>query len=380
MKIFFPIGSFFPAQCGGPSNIIYWLAKALGRQNGLTVEVVTTGREIPPEIPLNTFIDTEYGQVIYCRTRFHYFPLRMLFHSLKALHRCDVIHLTALFYPPSFILAFFAILLNKRVVWSIHGELDPEALRFQSWKKKPVLSFIKIFLKNKVVFHATSSEENEHIKINFGPLSSCILIPNGIEMPEKRIRNAKDDNPYFLFVGRLHPIKGLELLLNALNASNLFAEMPYRMIIAGKHNTPYGEQLKSIARKDIVLQNKVNFIGQIEGDYKEELYTNAHFLILPSFSENFGMVVVESLAQGTPVIASTGTPWEILPEKKAGFWVEPTIEGIRNGIENAIQMPLSTYAFFRDQSSQLAQQFDINLLVGQWVRVYRGEEANHLTN
>ena len=77
------------------------------------------------------------------------------------------------------------------------------------------------------------------------------------------------------------------------------------------------------------------FVGPIEGEKKESAFSNADLFVLPTYSENFGIVVAEALAHGLPVLTTTGAPWSMLPERGCGWWVDATVEGIAEGLRQA---------------------------------------------
>lgn len=82
----------------------------------------------------------------------------------------------------------------------------------------------------------------------------------------------------------------------------------------------------------------VVFTGPVYSAAKDWMFRHAWVSVLPSYSENFGGVVVEALAQGTPVIASMGTPWRMLAERHCGWWVNPTPENLADAVRVALEM------------------------------------------
>ena len=374
MKVLFPINIFYPAQ-GGPSNVVYWIAKALVKK-GVAVTIVTTNSEVEGKVPADQWLETDYGRVIYYTCLSVLLPWRMMFSSLAAIPHCDVLHLTSLYYPSSLISAVVARWYGKFIIWSAHGELDELALIYSTWKKKPVLWLIRHFLSKNVTFHSTCENETQRIKLLIGQQVRVIEIPNFLELPA--LVNATQPNQrYLLYIGRIHPKKAIENLINALPGSLQFTALKLKLFIAGDADNPYADKLKEQIN-NLNLQDKVQFLGSIEGDAKEELYANAYFLILPSHTENFGNVVVESLAQGTPVIASTGTPWAILEEKQAGFWVENNPAALTAALEKALHLSTEDYQQYRDRAMNLAHQsFDIHENVGEWIAAYQTVIANY---
>lgn len=265
----------------------------------------------------------------------------------------------------------FAAFLKKPIMWSCRGNLDEEALIFGAWKKRPVLWFIKKFLSGqRVTFHATSPEESGHIRKTIGPAARIVEIPNFLELP-KTMPHIEQNPPYLLYVGRIHPVKALDNLLAALAMSRRFLESGYILKIAGDDNNAHGEQLRKQAH-ELGLQHKTQFLGHIEGEAKQHLYANAQFTLLPSHTENFGNVVIESLAQATPVIASKGTAWEMLETETAGFWTSNHPPDLARSIDRALNLSPKIYSVYREKSIALARErFDIETNVEVWINTYQ---------
>lgn len=130
-----------------------------------------------------------------------------------------------------------------------------------------------------------------------------------------------------LFTGRVTPIKGLG---NAVAALPLVGD--WRLRIVGPDQEGHTNELKALAAEEGVAE-RIDFVGAKYGDELAREYLNADCFILPSFSENFGSVVVEALASGLPVIASKGTPWAVLEERKCGWWVKNDPETLARTIQ-----------------------------------------------
>lgn len=367
MKILFPIGSLYPAQTGGPSNTIYWLAKALSRK-GVLVKIVTSNKDIENgNVVLDKWLVMDYGKVRYCKTLRHYLPLSVIRHSLKALRTVDLIHLTALFYPPSLLTALMASFIGKPIVWSVRGELHPSALKYSALRKRVYLLLIRS-VKHKITFHATSPEEAECIKKNFGKTTKVVQIPNYIELPSLII--SQETNRYLLFIGRIHPIKALEKLIEAVGQSHMFMNGQVVLRIVGNGEPAYISFLINRV-KELKLDAKITFQDAVLGHKKQQLYADAKFTLLVSESENFGNVVVESLSQCTPVIASLGTPWQILERKCAGYHTSNDPLELSKKIDEALSLTCQQYEKMRSKARELAENdFDIKRNIGKWISVY----------
>lgn len=133
-----------------------------------------------------------------------------------------------------------------------------------------------------------------------------------------------------LFLGRLHPIKAIERLLEAM-ALVQRRGVEVRLVIAGDGEARYQRSLQVLAER-MDLGRSVRFAGHVKGTVKEQVIRAADVLVLPSFSENFGIVVAEALANGVPVIASRGTPWHELERQGCGRWVRNDPESLAGAI------------------------------------------------
>lgn len=344
------------------------MARAL-QSAGQDVTVIATSLGAENKIVADTWLNTEYGRVIYFSAYFHSIPGRMLWTIARNMPLCEVVHLNSIFYPPSLFSALIAGCYKKPIIWSPRGELDEKALVYSTWKKKPVLWLIRRFLSTKIVFHSTSPEESERVRIVFGSNVQVVELPNFMEIPARI--EPLPERPYLLSIGRIHPKKALENLIAALPLSNEFMQSDFVLKIAGDCQNTYGAYLKNQVA-ELGLHHKVLFIGAVEGEAKQNLYAGAYFSILPSHTENFGNVVIESLAQGTPVIASRGTPWSMLSESEAGIWTDNSPENMAHSLNEALRLSGQEYKIWRQNAHQLARsKFDIQANIGQWVNTYQ---------
>ncbi|MVM29260.1 glycosyltransferase [Spirosoma sp. HMF4905] len=371
MKILLSADCFYPAQMGGPSNTIYWQAKAL-KCAGHDVTVIATSQNLPSSVPLNRWLTLACGQVIYTRNPHFYLPLNHIWQGWLAIQKADIVHINSLFYPASMIWVLMSRLVGKPVVWSPHGELSPIALQFRPHLKRLILGIIKR-CDPTVQFHATSATETMHIRQHFGATVVVGEILNRMELPALVLPTPIDQasQPYLLFIGRLHPIKAIDHLLMALSASNVFIESNYVLKLAGPENDKaYARTLIELVQK-LGLSAKVSFIGHVQDEAKEHLYANARLTILPSHSESFGNVVIESLAQGTPVVASTNTPWQLLETERVGSWVSNEPVKLQEAIDRYLTMPINEYVGYRERAVELARQrFSIAGNNGEWDQFY----------
>ena len=265
---------------------------------------------------------------------------------------------------PNFFIAICARLKKKKIVWSPRGELFDTAVNGNRGKKFYFLLLRVLFGKH-ILFHATSEAENKSI-LKYFPKSKVVVIPNYMELPERQ----KVDSDYsdFLFVGRIAPLKALEKLIDGLSLSRFFKDSRYCFKLVGGVERQFEDYYKGLLNqvKRLGLDEKVKFIGSLTGKAKYQAYASARYSFLVSESENFGNVVIESLSQGTPVVASTGTPWDELPLNKAGFWISNAPEIIAETLDVIIGQSEEQYMKYRDGALHFSKMFDIYEHVGEW--------------
>lgn len=250
----------------------------------------------------------------------------------------DVFHGHGLWLMPNVYPSWVAARSRTPVVLSPRGLLGPEALKFSAWRKK---AFWRLFQKRAVglaaCLHATSEQEYSDIRA-FGITKPVAVIPNGIHLPGLEPRAPLDPrrDRTVLYLGRIHPIKGLDSLLRAW-AKVQSSRPDWTLRIAGPDEAGYTQSLRQLAR-DLSVE-RVTFDPAVFGPEKTRLYASASLFVLPSLSENFAMTVAESLAAGTPVIATKGTPWPGLAQHHCGWWIENGTDPLAEALAVATAMP-----------------------------------------
>jgi len=342
MKVLHVSPSFYPAKAyGGTIRSGYGLCHGLAGL-GCDVLVLTTdtnGLDHTLEVPTDKEVQVDNLRVRYCHKwlRHSVSPalLRVLPNYVKW---ADVVHLTAVYSFPTFPTLFSSRLFNKPVVWSSRGAL-------QRWEgsSRMVLKWIwesicgKLAGKNKLVLHATSHGEAEESLKRF-PGMRAVVIPNGVEIPGSVRRTDSNGELRLLYLGRLHPIKGIDALLEACGIVE--KQSPdWHLRIAGAGSPSYVGFLKSKAQQ-LRLSQRVEFLGEVFDEEKETLFAECDVALVPSHVENFAMVVAESLAHAVPVIASKGTPWKGLETNRCGLWVDNDPESLAAAICAIRTMPL----------------------------------------
>lgn len=177
-------------------------------------------------------------------------------------------------------------------------------------------------------FHATAMSEYEDIRRK-GFRQPIAVIPNGVDIPPAGQMTATPRRT-LLFLGRIHKNKGLDMLLSAWRVLHeRFADWDLK--IAGPDNQGYLAEMKSLAER-LRLQ-RVEFVGPVYGEAKWQMYRDSDLFVLPTYSENFGMSVAESLAAGTPAVVTNGAPWQGLETHEAGGWIDIGVDPLVAALE-----------------------------------------------
>ena len=222
--------------------------------------------------------------------------------------------------------------LGYKVVLTPHGMLEPWIIKRHYWTKK--VPALWLYQKKAIVeadyLHATAESEKENLlKLRYN--SKIEVIANGIDIDKITVKTSWQKRKEMLFLSRIHVKKGINFLIEAI--ATLKEELKgYKINIAGEGEESYIYELKQMAYK-LGVGEQIHFIGGVYGNRKWELFRNADLFVLPTHSENFGIVVAEALACGTPVITTKGTPWGELETENCGWWTEvgtnPTVHALR---------------------------------------------------
>lgn len=212
------------------------------------------------------------------------------------------------------------------IIWSTHGMTSPWSLQHKWWKKLPAwILYQKRDLKNAAVIHCTTElEVNWNKQLGF---EKCFIAPLGTNETSCKSQNEQTKTKkILLYVGRIHPVKGLINLIQAWG--ELFSNKSiikngtekWKLRIVGPDEAGHEAILKALVT-DLGLHESVEFPGPKFGNELSAEYESCDCLTLPSFSENFGATVVDALAHGKPCIASKFTPWKELQDRGCGWWV-----------------------------------------------------------
>jgi len=255
-------------------------------------------------------------------TILNWFSMTKEFHTFLDYEKPNIVHINGIWSPQNWGFQKVAQELGIKVIVSPHGMLEPWIMEHNPWKKK-----IAMFLyQNKAIqradhIHATAQMEADNVK-NLGFSNHISIIPNGIDLTEIKKVKKVYGRKKMVFLSRIHPKKGIELLLEAWRSMDT---MDWTLEIAGNGEVDYIRTLTQSAKG---LKN-VRFVGPQYGEAKWDFLRSADVMVLPTYSENFGIVVAEAFAVGVPVITTKGTPWEDLESYKCGWWIELSVSNLK---------------------------------------------------
>lgn len=275
----------------------------------------------------------------------------LAFRKYLKTHVFDVIHVHGTWTPFLAIASFLARSQGIPIIVSPHGCLEPLALAHRAWKKKLALAIYqrRVFTRASMIV-ATARQELESIR-RIGIKCPVAVIPIGVDTSCVMTRHLGEERR-FLFLSRLHPIKGLPDLVKAWA---LVRRSGWRVVIAGPDEDGHLDVIRAQIQQ-LGLERDFEFTGMVTGERKEALFSEADVFVLPTYSENFGLVIAEALARGVPVITTTGAPWDDIVSHRCGWWVPPGADSIAQALEAAMDLPREDLQEMGQRGAQLAKE------------------------
>jgi glycosyltransferase involved in cell wall biosynthesis len=300
---------------------------------------------------------------------------------LRILEReaADIVHLHGLWSYGSVAVQLWNWRFGKPVVVSPHGMVDEWALRHQALKKTVAGAVYEWKnLRNAARIHALTESETKSLEA-LG-YTNVVAIPNGVNVPA-RIEAAKAEKKIVLFLGRLHPKKGIAETLVAwsiFQRETRIAPEEWQLVIAGWDDGGHLNDLKKMVEK-LDISEHVKFLGPIFGPEKEALYASAHALVLASHSEGLPMTVLEAWSHGKPAFITDQCN---LPEGVAfgaAFKITTEPDDIAATMVSVLPDTGRLFAAGRAARALAMRSFNWDEICDRWVFLYRSlHETNAL--
>jgi glycosyltransferase involved in cell wall biosynthesis len=319
-------------QASGPTYSVVSLAAALARR----------GHEVELHVlaPAPDVSDRGFRLVAYPPSRLlrRFGGSSAARRGLKVAARtADIMHVHGMWRMPHVHAAAATVGTECRLLFSPRGSLSAWAMSWHRLQKRLMwAAFVGRALRRAHLFHATAQREAEEIRAA-GFTVPIAVVPNGTEVQSHLTpRVAREGTRRVLFLGRIHPIKGVDRLLHAWRLVE--SETPgWELHIVGFDEAGYTAQMQALTQQ--LRLSRVRFAPPVYGEAKEALLRDTDLFVLPSHTENFSIAVAEALARGIPVIATRGTPWEGLEEQRCGWWVDGAPESLARSLREALSMP-----------------------------------------
>jgi glycosyltransferase involved in cell wall biosynthesis len=403
MRIVFAVHGYKPAwRIGGPIISVSSVAERLVRR-GHEVSVVTSNSNLDTDldVPTDTAVDVDGVKVYYFEhdevlkrfaPRFSYLSKSIGFLYSKRMRprldalvsTADIVHTHLPFNYPTYAAAHAAFRYYKPLFYHQRGVFDPARLSFRSAKKRLYLDLVeKPILRRATTLIALTEAERQSYAL-LGVETPCSIIPNGVDAAvysrrydarEMARLGIREQDLVVLFMGRIHPIKGADILLDAF--ADLRDRVPSAiLVLAGPDEFGLEQRFKQKAAS-AGLSGRVLFPGMVEGTLKLGLLGRADLFCLPSAAEGFSMAVLEALASHTAVLLSPGCNFSDVVAAGAGRICDRTVEAIRGALEVMLADRNELRSMGDNGRTLVESRFTWSSVVDQLLDVYeKGVEIN----
>ncbi|GBE91594.1 hormogonium polysaccharide biosynthesis glycosyltransferase HpsP [Nostoc cycadae] len=371
---------------GGPSQMVLGLAPALAKE-GIKVTILTTDSngdagQKPLDVPLNRPIQQDGYEIIYFRCapfRRYKFSLDLLKWLKSHANEFDLAHIHALFSPISSAAAM--VCRQKKLPYILRplGTLDPADLQKKKQLKKLYVELIeRRNLADAAAIHFTSEQEAK-ISARFGVNTKDLVIPLGVKPTQKiqssAVRSQLDipeNVPLVLFMSRIDPKKGLNLLIPALEKL-LANDCKFHFVLAGTNpQDPDYEQKINSQIENSSLRSHTTITGFVSGELKACLLQAADLFVLPSYYENFGIAVAEAMVAGIPVVISDQVHiWQQVSDSDSGWVGQTDVSALFELLQQALQNPAECQRRGMNAQKYALEHFSWDAIARQMIQAYQ---------
>lgn len=359
-------------RSGGTSRVVVDITDALTKQSHMAIALLTQSR-LNDETVASTSMEVKR---VVAESRSHFamifgLPFRDTLNRIMSAEPVGLIHNHGLWHPVNHWAASAGRRYGIPLIMQPHGMLEPWALNHKVWKKRIAMAlFQRQDLETAKLLIATSAVEYLNLR-KLGFCQPIAVIPHGVVMPppstpDIAVPAPPDRERIALFLSRVHPVKGL---LNVINAWANLRPQAWKLRIVGPDE---GGHLKEVMRavQQFGIGDSVEYLGEVDGVRKSVIYQSADLFVLPSFNENFGVVIAEALAHGVPVITTRATPWGGLLDHGCGWWIEPTVNALTETLREALDKDAASLRAMGEKARTYAAEFDWSHIAHQTQETY----------
>ena len=289
--------------------------------------------------------------------------LKFIFTDLR-FKKIDLIHTHGVWNIFNLLFSLYAIFFKIPLIISPCGMLEPWALRQK--REKKFIAYIlyqKFLLKNAKILIAKSYMEYKNLKLlGFRKIS---VIPNGIKVLKKNSQVSNKKKLHALYLSRIHKKKGIYDLLIS------WSKIRPKNWVLNIVGTGADDCLKLLNKysKNLEIKNII-FHGHLVGKYKKKIFKKSDLFILPSYSENFGNVILEALNYRIPVLTTKATPWNIISKFRCGWVIDSGEESLTKHLKKILQLNYKTLFNMGLKSSKIIKKFDYSITTKKIENLY----------
>lgn len=366
---------------GGVPRAVLDLVRALAAAGERVTLLTAAGSDLPEAWCAGSADGIEVVSLDRVSAPFQWLSRRGLRRAAETLERADVLHLHGLWRPRNAQIGALARRLQRPYVVSLHGMLNEWSAAHRAVRKA---IYFRLFERRTLAaartVHATAAPERDQAR-RWLPHDRLTVIPLAVDLEPyatfsetdslaERHPEIADGVPAILMLGRLHPVKRPELLIAAV-AGLRDAGTACQLLLAGDGEAAYVRRLRALAR-EYGIADHTHFLGLVVGPHKRALYRRAALMALPTRGENFGLVLFEALASGTPVVTTRGAgTWSEIADSGGGRIVEPTPEAFGAAIAELLGDPELRTAMGRAGREWVFRWLEPTAVIARYREMYR---------
>ncbi|MCK4533519.1 glycosyltransferase [bacterium] len=378
MKVLYVVPSL-DYKYGGPTQVIIGLTKALV-QKGIKVSVFTSvGRNDDLCIDKLEGVDVKlFPKTFFSKFWTSYSPL-LAKALMEEVFNFDLIHIHEIWHYPHFAAFKAAKFSKKKFIVTMHGGVNSLPLCQKAFRKKIYSFFIqKKILKEASVIQAVSENEIKEI-YRFVRNENIFHLPNGVNL--KTFENIPSKNTIeksypqlknkkvILFLGRVYPKKGLDLLAKAFGVV-LKKRNDVQLIIAGPNNNVHKKEIVKILKHEQALENSI-FTGMLTGNNKLAVLSRADIFVLPSSFEGFSISVLEAMASKLPIVITSRCNFPEIEEVKAGVVIEPDVTQLVNSLVRLLDNLQLCKEMGKNGQQLISEKFTWDRIADRMIELYQ---------